>query len=102
MTRDPSYPEGERCLLHAREVTEAKQAVAELKSDVRDLKEDRDRDSGFVRDIRDRLVRVEVTLETLSKVITKQTDRAQEAFFRYVWPIILIVLTAAVTYYLQK
>lgn len=97
-----SYTEGDVCLLHARELAEVRGDVQGVKSVVAELKQDRDRDSGIVRDIRDRLVRVETRLEMISVTLTKQTDRTQDAFFKYGWPIILIVLTATATYYAQK
>lgn len=78
------------CVQHGQEIREVRQ-------DVKELRAQNATESGLLRDVRERVIVIETRLEAIGTHLTKHTDRAQDLFFRYAWPLILVGLTAAVT-----
>jgi hypothetical protein len=97
---NPSYPDDTGpnpalCVAHG-------QDIRDLRSDVKELKGSNAAEQGLLRDVRERLIRLETQVGYISTTMTKHTDRASEAFFRYGWPIFLVIITAIVTHYATK
>ena len=98
MPPQPSIPDDGQtplCAVHS-------QQIHEVRGDIRELKVASINESALLRDVRERVIRLEARLDTISSSLTKHTDRASEMFFRYAWPLILVALTAAITRYVGK
>lgn len=76
--------------------------IREVRGDVKELKASSLAKTATLQDLRERLIRVETRLEFISTQVTKQTDKASEAFFRYGWPIFLVIITALVSHYAKR
>lgn len=91
----------ERCMLHEREAAQIRAVVQSMQTDLSDLKDSHGGSKDVLRDVRDRLVTVEVRLDHISENLTKHMDRAQDHVYKYGWPIILVGFTAAITHFLK-
>jgi hypothetical protein len=81
-------------------MTDAADLRARLDSvveDVAELKRDRSSDRELLSAIRLEQVSQRVTIDQVGTMLAKHTDRAGDAFKTYLWPVLMIVVTALIS-----